>query len=106
MPRSPESARAAARAWNVANRDRYNAAARERRRSPLPPSKDEAARTDCRFPPEHGTVTMYRRHGCRCERCRMANSDEVALNRARRKARDEGRVLDEEAWWQERMNLK
>jgi len=33
----------------------------------------------------------------------MANADEVALTRARKKARDEGRDLDEEAWWQERM---
>lgn len=47
-------------------------------------SADQRCRR-CRTVSEHGTYAMYKKHGCRCERCRKANTAEHARWRARRK---------------------
>ena len=40
----------------------------------------------CRTTSEHGTYAMYKKHGCRCDPCRKANTAEHARWRARRRS--------------------
>lgn len=51
-------------------------------------SADDQRCRRCRTTSEHGTYAMYKKHGCRCEPCRKANTAEHARWRARRKRLD------------------
>ncbi len=45
-----------------------------------------------RVPRQHGTVTMYRKVGCRCDDCKAAKTDSMRVYAAKRSA--EGRPID------------
>lgn len=63
------------RAW-VERRNAYM----RKYRAKAPSTKEENPH-DPRNPSEHGTVVMYKRHGCRCPRCTMANRDDQRVYR-------------------------
>lgn len=94
---SPEATREYWRAQRQKQRDRdrekYNEYMRElRRKAPLGDDLDEQKElnpTDPRNPAQHGTVTRYRRHKCRCGPCKQANAEAMQKYRAKKKAREE-----------------
>ncbi len=60
-------------------------------RSSATSASDQRCR-ECRFPlPAHGQLTRYAKHGCRCAKCKAAQSAEARRYREQRKA--EGRPL-------------